>query len=368
MNSMEERVRAAVLATASEIGPDDVPPMRALGSGAGAADRRGRAKGSGRGGGRRRAAWQWSAPIAAAAAVVAVIAATTLVGGASRSSSPRPAVNPSKAAASPSKLAPHKAAVPGYPADLRAGLIGLFTPASGAQYSAGALFWGEYRALAGKISAVCMTHLGFHAPPVATPAEIARSNWDLTQYPDLKTIAKAGTLPSYSYGPAAPESRAYQRAAAHCETVGEKPFTPMVNAGRKFGNPFAASVSQIETSARVMATIPGLRACAAHYGWPNAPYGPARPINSFSDFVDWIAGHIDGAVSRGASASDANKLNRHWGGVFVTCARPTVAVMERLQLAAQAKFLAEHQRQFAALEKLARADFARAGRLAGGAG
>jgi hypothetical protein len=59
-------------------------------------------------------------------------------------------------------------------------------------------------------------------------------------------------------------------------------------------------------------------------------------------------------------------LDRHWAPIFVQCARPTVAVMERLQLAAQAKFLAEHQRQFAALVRIARADFARAERLAHG--
>ena len=59
-------------------------------------------------------------------------------------------------------------------------------------------------------------------------------------------------------------------------------------------------------------------------------------------------------------------LDRHWGTVFVQCARPTVAVMERLQLAAQAKFLREHQRQFTALAATARADFAAAERQADG--
>ena len=79
-----------------------------------------------------------------------------------------------------------------------------------------------------------------------------------------------------------------------------------------------------------------------------------------------MAGPIDGANSRGASATHMNNLNRHWGTVFVTCARPTVAAMEKLQLAAQAKFLSSHQSQFAKLVKLARDDFARARQLAAG--
>ncbi len=366
MNSMEERARAAVQATASQIGPGDVPPMRALGSGAaggggGAGSRRGR---QGAGGTGRRAAWQWGAPLAAAAAVVAVIAATTLVGGGSPAPSPRPAVSSSKAAASPSKPAPVKRAAPGYPPNLQAGIIGFFLPASGAQYTAGALFTGEYRSLEGQLTSDCMVRLGFPAPGTLPPAQIARAFWDLAQFPDLGAIARAGTLPSNTSGPTPAESKAYQRAFNHCYTVGEKPFNTMVNAGFNFGNPFGATVSSSQASAPVMATLPGLRACATRYGWPNSPYGASGPINSFSDFVDWVAGHIDGAASRGASAGTMNQLNRHWGTVFVKCARPTVAVMEKLQLAAQVKFLAAHQRQLAALVKLARAEFARARRLA----
>src|SRR6185437_11905023 len=114
------------------------------------------------------------------------------------------------------------------------------------------------------------------------------------------------------------------------------------------------------------ATLPALRACATRHGRPKDPYGPARPINSFSDFVDWVSGHLDGADSRGASTAEMSKLDSYWGKAFVQCARPTVAVMEKLQLTAQAKFLAVHQRQFQVLVKIARADFARARRLARG--
>jgi len=358
VNSLEERARAAVRAAASEIGPHDVPPMRPPGSAAAA---HGGRRAVGAGGARRRAAWQWGAPLAAAAAVVAVIAGAGVLGGVS----PSPASHPP--AAKPSKPAHQTVAEPAYPPNLQAGLTGFFLPASGAQFTAGALFMGEYRALEGKISSVCMVRLSFAAQPTATPAEIERGFWDLTQFPDLGAIAKAGTLPSYSIGPTPPESKAYQQAALHCQTVSMSPFTPMLRAGQSLGEPFLTTVSQIQASAPVRATLASLRACAARYGWPSQPYGaPDSTINSFGDFVDWVAGHLDGAGSRGASAAEMNALDRHWGKVFVTCARATVAVMERLQLTAQAKFLANHQRQFAALVTVARADFARAERLAHG--
>jgi hypothetical protein len=55
-------------------------------------------------------------------------------------------------------------------------------------------------------------------------------------------------------------------------------------------------------------------------------------------------------------------LSRHWAVVFVQCARPTVTVMKRLQLAAQQTFLRQHRPQFTALMAVARADFAAAER------
>jgi len=353
MNSLEDRVRAAVQATAAEIGPDDVPPMRPLGSGSPASRRR-----AGRGSGGPRGGWQWGAPLAAAAAVLAVVAAASLLAGVLPSHVPGPAARPSKPA--------HRThATAGYPPDLEAGLIGFFLPASGAQFTTGALFMGEYTALEEKISSACMAGYGYRVP-VATPAQIARPVWDLTQFPDLGAIARAGALPSYSMGPAPKESKAYQQAAQHCDALSRRPFTSMRGASAGLVNSWLPIVTTIQASAPVTATLPELRSCAARHGWPAQPYGaPDSAINSFADFAGWVAGHLDGAESRGATAAQLNALDRHWGSVFVECARPTIAVMEKLQLAAQQMFLRQHRRQFAALAATARADFARAGRLAG---
>lgn len=363
MNSLEERVRAAVRATAAEIGPGDVPPLRPLGSGSGAGDggpdarrRHGRLSSG------RRGARQWGVPLAAAAAVLAIVATASLLAGV------RPSPAPHPAAAGPSKPARHKDAAASYPPNLEAGLIGLFLPASGAQFTAGALFMGEYRVLEAKISSVCMAGYGYRVPVTLTPAEVARGFWNLTQYPDLNAIARAGTMPGDGQ-PGVKEltgSKAYQAAFSHCDKLSLAPFIPMIDGRLGLRAPFLTIVSQIQASAPVTATIPELRTCAARYGWPHEPYGPDRPINSFGDFVTWMSGYLDGASTRGASAAQMNALDRHWATVFVQCARPTVAVMEKLQLAAQKTFLRQHQRQFAVLVATARADFAQAERLARG--
>jgi hypothetical protein len=254
-----------------------------------------------------------------------------------------------------------------YPADLTAGLIGMFVPASGAQYSAGAALEGEYKALESQVTSACMAKTGFPVPP-ATPESIAGQDWDLTQYPDLNAIAKAGTLP----GDGAPAvtnvsgSPAFMAAYKRCDATSGQLFTSMMTAGLKLGDPFLATVTKIQGSAPVLATVPALRACAAKYGRPLDPYGPDRPIDSFADFVSWVSGHVDGAGSRGATQAALHKLDAQWASVFVRCARPTVIVMEKVQLGAQQSYLASHKQQFAALVTIARADFAKAAQLARG--
>jgi len=359
--SLEERVRAAVRATAAEIGPYDVPPptfgtdgLDAHGAGSGRRVQRPRA------GGARRAGWHWAAPLAAAAAVVGVVGLAAGVASIGSGTGVARPASASRPAATRSTQAP-----PPYPADLQAGLIGFFVPASGAQYSAGALFGGEYKAAAGKVFARCMARAGFQVT-TPTPASIARGNWDLTQFPDLNAIARAGTMP----GDALPGvkdltgSSAYQAAFKRCSAAADSLFSRTTNAGGRLASPWIVAVMNIQASAPVLATLPAVRACAARYGWPHDPYGPDRPISSFADFVGWVAGHLDGADSRGASAAQAHALDQHWAPIFVRCARPAVAVMERLQLAAQRTFLRDHQRVLAALVATAREDFANAARLA----
>jgi hypothetical protein len=302
-------------------------------------------------------------PVAAAAAVVAVVAATSLVPGMLRSVARQAGalISANPTSANPTSVKP------AYPPDLTAGLTGLFVTASGPQQTQGALFMGEYKALEGQVFARCMAGAGFRVP-VPTPAQIASTLQDLSQFPDLTAIARAGMMP----GNGRPEagslhgSKAYLAAYHRCDAASNDLFHATMVIGRSLMRQFLPVVTTIQGSPAVLAAMPAVRACAARYGWPHDPYGPDRPINSFDQYVTWVTSHLDGALSRGASITVMRQLDVHWAPIFVQCARPAVTVMERLQLVAQRRYLAVHRDRFGSLVAAAKADFARAERLAHG--
>jgi hypothetical protein len=134
------------------------------------------------------------------------------------------------------------------------------------------------------------------------------------------------------------------------------------------GAPFAATVAGIQGSAPVLATVPALRACASKYGWPGSGSGSGsgQSIDSFADFVTWVSGQLDAARGLQTSQAAGHKIDAWWAAAFVQCGRPTVTVMEKLQLTAQQPYLARHKQQLAALVAVAKADFAQAAKLARG--
>jgi hypothetical protein len=192
-------------------------------------------------------------------------------------------------------------------------------------------------------------HIGGQPGPF-DPAAFA----DNTQMPDLPRIARThefvppGGVSVPHYG------AAEQRAFNACSAAAVVPYRQLLGSFSKLTGSWWTVVFQIQASAQVRAAIPALNTCAGRYGFPGDPYGPASaPIKSFADFMDWIAGFLDGAGSRGASTSTLNALDRRWSAVFVTCARPVVGIWQRMQLAAQPGFLAGHAGQLRQLDALA---------------
>jgi hypothetical protein len=90
--------------------------------------------------------------------------------------------------------------------------------------------------------------------------------------------------------------------------------------------------------------------------------GRPRPesIRTFSDFADWVFGHLDGAGSRGATQAAMRQLGRHWTAVFVRCGTATLAAQDRWLAGRQTEFVRQHARQVRALEALARRVITRA--------
>jgi hypothetical protein len=167
---------------------------------------------------------------------------------------------------------------------------------------------------------------------------------DNTQMPDLPRIARTHEF----VGPADVTSASYPKAEQNvyntCHATAAVPYQQLLSAGQTLNSSWWNVISRIQASSKVQAAIPALATCAAGYGFP---------IKSFADFMDWVAGFLDGAGSRGASTSTLKALARHWSGVFVTCARPIVGVWQRMQLAAQPGFLEQHASQVRRLDQLA---------------
>ena len=240
----------------------------------------------------------------------------------------------------------------GESAQLDQEVLGSVLPATGAQYTAGA----HLQTLQSTLAAACTAKAGLRIPHFQEwAASYTQTFFDNSQFPDLARISRAGTLGGGAVAelprPAGVSRHSLDAAFNRCQTAVRQAFRPVGNAAEKLEGPWLAIITRIQNSAPVRATLPGLRSCAARYGWPAEPYGaPDSTIRSFGDFTNWVAAYLDGAGSRGLSSA---KLQRHWAHVFVTCGRPAIAVQERLQSARRTVFLQGHGQQVRALEALA---------------
>ena len=366
MSPIEDRIAAATRAAADTVPDGSAPPLNVL-----ARPRKPLA-------GRQRPARtrRLLAPLAAATAVIAVVAVSAAVvsggslsagslSGGSLSGGSAKKVSTEHRPRAESSAANSAAA--DHLAKRDAGAIDQFMPASGAQYTTGALFYGEIQALESDTTATCMAQRGFRIGRT-TATEAAQGDFDLTQFPDLGMIARTGTLPQGVAASGSNWSAAFKASLQPCMNAARTPFQPLLEAGSRLAAPFLKAEVFAPAPAAVLATLPGLRSCAARYGWPGQPYGaPDSTINSFGDFVGWVAGHIDGAGSRGASPAELSGLDRHWARAFVTCARPTITVQYRLWMAEQKMFLRAHRRQVQAFFALVNKIMTDAGRRASGA-
>ena len=342
MNSADERLRAAARDAMGIFPPDgDLPPLR-LPDPTGGYRRAGIRAAMTRAGRAR----IWLAPIAAAAAVALVIAGAAVLhqptSGAASASLAKQRAN----AAAMKSLQKQRQA-------LDALVVAAFVPATGPQFDLGAKLEWMVQAQELHATAKCMAASGYHISDRPAPFNLAMFA-DNTQMPDLPRIARTHEF----VGPADVTSASYPKAEQNvyntCHATAAVPYQQLLAAGQTLNSSWWKVIFRIQASSKVQAAIPALAACAARYGFPNDPYGSASgPIKSFADFMDWVAGFLDGAGSRGASTSTLQALARHWSGVFVTCARSIVGVWQRLQLAAQPGFLDQHASQVRRLGQLA---------------
>lgn len=342
MSTLEEQVRAATQARASEITPDRITPLDLSTTGPVTPII-------------NKAGWRWSAPLAAAAAVAALALVVASLGGAP--GHPAPGTPPTSGPVGQAKR-------PGPVATARLDnqVLGLFVPATGPQFTAGLQLEGTIRALNVADTARCLARHGVsvRVPPTArAAARLALNYVDNGQFPDLARIASTHVfVPPWffdSLRAPAGQGQAYHRWFPSCQSAATAVTAPLLSAGQRLNNStWGTLMTQAGTAPPVRATLAALRACAASYGWPHSPYAPPAPIRSFSDFASWVFGHLDGAGSRGAGAAAMRRLDQHWSVVFVRCGRRTLAAQDRWLAARQAAFVRQHERQVRALDALAR--------------
>jgi hypothetical protein len=200
-------------------------------------------------------------PLAAAVAVIAVVAVSAAVvsGGSTRKASTGHGQR-GRASAAASQAAVAQVA------RIHAGVIGLFMPATGAEYTTGALFHGQIDALESDATATCMARSGFQSGRItAAEAVAAFGYYDLSQFADLDMISRTGVLDrTYHFNPGpAHWSKAYTRAYGRCSNAATRPFAQLLRVGFQLGSPFPDTAT---TPAAVAARVPALRSCAARYG------------------------------------------------------------------------------------------------------
>jgi hypothetical protein len=342
MNIIDEQLRSAARAARETFPPGgDLPPLSLPGV----------APGHGRGRrhaprGMARHTRQWLAPAAAAAAVAILVSGIVALQQSAGEQSGHAGAGSSGQTSTGHREAQKQKS-------LDALIVAAFAPATGPQYDQGTrLIWlvhgKEVRA-----TASCMAASGYHISGASQPFNLA-TYADNTQWPDLPRIARTHefvavggvTIPSYS--------KAEQQAYNGCYSAATAEYRGLMNGGEALELSWLKIVARIQASAKAQAGIPALRACATRYGYPSDPYGNASgPIKSLSDFMGWVAGFLDGASSRGASAATMRALARHWTTVFITCASPIVRTWQRMQLAAQPAFLRRSTGQLNQLDQLA---------------
>lgn len=340
MNSLESRIHAEAESTAAEIAAADIPPLRLRARRVHLPRRQAASPGIFGSGAAQTGARRWLIPLAAGASVAALAAALVAVGH-EPGTRPRAATTP-RPSASERRLLGTEA-------------LDLYVPATGAQYTAGLAFeWIRQKTLH-QLLEPCLARAGFPQPAFSW----SQRNYvlffpDNVQFPDLAQRAQTRSMIPLGTGihgqPGGKPSSASVAAMRRCAARYAKPITRLDRTAEPVQNAWFTIIGQIQSSARARGTQPAFRRCLQSHGIP-ARYANWGGTGLFGGFFAWM----DTLGQRARSTQEVVAQQHRWTPVFVTCARPAVALMERLQLSRRAEFFRTHAGQVAAIMRLAAA-------------
>lgn len=232
-----------------------------------------------------------------------------------------------------------------------------FFPATGAQVTAGAQFTTTMAVDEGILLNQCMSRYGYYVPQPSRHVYLVMNGED-GRFPDLAKIAATHQLnpanfvnqtpanPTTTNGaPITPADAAAFRAAwGKCEQSNSYPksfFSPLMLAAGSLQSKWDRVITQIQSSAPVRRKLAGFSSCVQAAGVPK--------VNSAS--FDLLEAYTDGQETSPTSENPA--VDAHFAAIFVRCARPTVALQEKLQLAKRVQFLQAHAKQIRSLGLIA---------------
>lgn len=231
-----------------------------------------------------------------------------------------------------------------------------YFPATGAQYAIGARYRGTVGNLGDRALYPCMAKSGFDLGPIPSAQSVALSDFDNSQYPDLRTIAQTGALvpPGVAPDPAPPPTAsasyiaAYTAALHRCGTnSASQALLSVLNKNTlSLAQQWMQKVSLIEASAGAERLAPTFESCTEQSGMQSQYFVGTSSADLMGSFLAWTQGE----ESKAAGAAQQAVAQQHWATVFVRCATPMVRLLEQEQLAAQKIFFQEHYQQILVIQ------------------
>jgi hypothetical protein len=338
MSRLESWIESALAAAAEEIAPADIPELRLPTP----RERRARLLPPGEPLERRR----WLAPLAAAVSVAVVLTSLVVLGHAPWGD--RGGTWPESLAVSRAQRLLAKEALDSY------------FPATGAEYTAGLTFAWTRKKILAKDTAACMAGAGFPQPAFS----LSKRNYvlhftDRGRFPDLAQPLRfrgaapgSGSIAGRQIGSLPRGDRpAYAAATRHCLTAHARTIARLDKLSAPLSASWMEEVARIQSSTIVRAKRAAFISCLELAGVP------ARYANlGGPDGNQLLAGYFAWMNELGGTNTGRMQLagtQRSWAPVFVTCAKPAVGTMERLQIAAKDLFLLAHAGQIGAIRQIA---------------
>ena len=229
-----------------------------------------------------------------------------------------------------------------------------YFPASGATYTAGLGFaWLKAKVTADDIDP-CLAAAGFPQPAFRGSEKLYKLSFPSLDFPDLAQLAASPGqhyftsqyLVLHHSTPA--RQKAMSRAQSRCTAKFAGAVTRVDAAANTLNTAWLNAISRVEHSKAVAATQPPFARCLEHHGAPASLAAQTDPNNPlFNGYSAWADATIQTATSKKQLAAD----QRHEARVFLACARPTVTVLERVQLHLRGQFFHTHA---AAIKRIVR--------------